>query len=208
MQPAIKELTTQWVRGWAASRGAATPATIDGGFRVDAGPRVRYVLHTYDSKTLGRLGRELTEPGTDIKIVGPTRELRAALPDGWTMYPPCTLMTTAFTHRDVVLPQPYTSRIKHDGCALLGLILSGGEVVSSGRLAMTGRYGIIDQVWTRPAYQRRGLGRQLMTILGNRAADLGRNAGLLSATDDGRALYERLNWTARGEIAGAVRGAQ
>ena len=74
------------------------------------------------------------------------------------------------------------------------------------RRARSGRYGVVDQVWTRPADRRRGLGTLLMTMLGNRAVSLGLTTGVLSATDDGRALYRSLGWAVRGALAGAFRG--
>ena len=185
------------------------PVAIAGGLRIDLGQPgrpARYVLHTYDQAMLAHLGQGLTAPGTEIKIVGDTGTLRTALPDEWTMYPPCDLMSSAFTYREVDLPAPYTARIVKDGGALLGLIFDiDGDIASSARLAPSGRYGVIDQVWTRPPHRRRGLGTSLMTLLGNRAANAGLTMGLLSATDDGRALYRTLGWTSHGELAGAVR---
>jgi len=77
--------------------------------------------------------------------------------------------------------------------------------VSSARLAACGEYGVIDRVRTRPADRRRGMGRAVMTMLGNRALDEGLTTGLLSATTDGKALYAALGWAVRGELAGAFR---
>jgi len=207
--PEIAELTSAWVHGWATSRSRPAPIAIAGGLRIDLGQPdrpARYVLHTHDPETLARLGHGLTAPGTEIKAVGNTGALRTALAHDWTMYPPCALMTSTFTQAEVELTAPYAARIGNDGGALLGLIFdTDGDIASSARLAPFGRYGIIDQVWTRPPHRRRGLGSSLMTMLGNQALSQGLTTGVLAATDNGRALYRTLGWTARGELAGAFR---
>lgn len=181
---------------------------IPGGFRLDVGSAkhpVRYVLHTYD-RGLADLGRELVAAGTEVKVVGATASLRAALPDDWSMYPPNNLMTVAFTRAAAAVPAPYSARIDTDGAATAGVVLDGdGDIASSARLAPSGRYGVIDQVWTRRAHQRRGLGTALMAMLGNHALDAGLTTGLLSASAEGQALYAALGWALHDELAGAVR---
>ena len=205
----LTELTVAWVYGWTISRGTPPPVAVVGGVRVDGGQPgnpTRYVLHAYDRRRLALLGRDLIAPGAEIKILGNTAALRAALPEDWSMYEPCHLMTVAFTHSRAEVPVPYAARIVVDGAALVGLIFDGNsEVASSAQLAPSGRYGVIDRVWTRPPDQRRGLGTALMAMLGNRALDAGLTTGLLSATADGRALYSALGWTVCGELAGAFR---
>jgi predicted GNAT family acetyltransferase len=152
------------------------------------------------------LGRELTWPGTEIKALGDSAALRSALPDDWSMYDPCDLMTATFKHGGAAVHEPYVARIVEDGATLVGLVFDdNGDTVSSARLAPSGRYGVIDKVWTKPAHQRRGLGTILMTKLGNRALDSGLTTGLLSATADGRALYSALGWTVVENLAGAFR---
>ncbi len=203
------ELTIAWTHGWAVSRGASRPVTIDGGVRIDfpqSGHLARYVLHTYNTQRLVQLGRELTHPGTEIKIVGSTASLRAALPDEWSMYPPNHLMTAAFVQGVVELPAPYTHKIVVDGAVTIALVLDrDGEIAARARLAPSGRYGVIDRVRTHESHQRRGLGTAIMMLLGNRALDAGLTTGVLSATIEGRALYEALGWTAHVEVAGAFR---
>jgi len=205
----IAELTSAWAHGWATSRGRPAPIPIAGGLRIDLGPPdkpARYVLHTHDPEMVARLGHGLTAPGTEIKAVGNPEALSTALAHDWTMYPPCDLMTSTFAQAEVDLTAPYTARIDNDGGALLGLIFDAdGDIASSARLAPFGRYGIIDQVCTRPPHRRRGLGSSLMAMLGNQAVGLSLSTGVLAATDNGRALYRTLGWTTRGELAGAFR---
>lgn len=205
----LAEMVSAWVHGWAISRGTSMPVAIADGLRVDLGPSgqpARYVLHTFDHRRVAALARELTLPGMEIKTLGDSAALRSVLPDDWSMYDPCDRMTAAFTHGAAEVHVPYVARIVEDGATLVGLVLDGdGDKVSSARLAPSGRYGVIDRVWTQPAHQRRGLGTVLMTKLGNRALDSGLTTGLLSATADGRALYSALGWTVVHQLAGAFR---
>ena len=205
----LAELTTAWARGWAVSRGRPSPVAVPGGWRITVDrPRKisRYVVAAGDWPAAAVLGRELTVPGTEIKIAGAAACLRRALSPEWSMYDPHHLMTVAFTRGGAEVPPSYTARIARDGAALLGSIHDrAGDIASSARLAASGRYGVIDRVRTRPADQRRGLGRAVMTVLGNRALADGLTTGLLSATADGRALYSALGWGVRGELAGAFR---
>jgi hypothetical protein len=199
------ELVTAWAYGWATSRGTATPVPIAGGLRIDCGDSARYVLHELD-RTVAAFSRDLTVPGTEIKVLSRTAALRSALGDDWSMYDPCHLMTRTLTYGPAEVRSPFAARIQQAGPTLIAAILDrDGDVVSSGRLAAAGRYGVIDQVWTRPTHQRRGLGTIVMAMLGNRAVDAGLTTGLLSATADGRALYSALLWTVVGELAGARR---
>lgn len=205
----LAELTDAWAHGWSLSRGTTPPVAITGGLRIDIDPArniARYVLQPYDWQRAVALGRELIAPGTEIKIVGATRTLRETLQSHWTMYDEHQLMTVSFTRGVAQTPPSCTARIVDDGGALLGTIRDGnGDIVSRARLAASGRYGVIDRVRTRAADQRRGMGRTVMTMLGNRALDEGLTTGLLSATISGRALYSALGWEIRGELAGAFR---
>jgi len=205
----LAELTNAWAHGWSVSRGTTPPVAITGGLKIDIDQTrniARYVLEPYDWQRAAFLGRELTTPGTEIKIVGTADSLRESLTNGWTMYDVHHLMTIAFTRGVAEPPPSCTARIVNDGAALLGMIGdSNGDIVSSARLAASGQYGVIDRVRTRAADQRRGMGRAVMTMLGNRALDEGLTTGLLSATADGRWLYSALGWTIRGELAGAFR---
>ena len=203
------ELTTVWARGWAVSRGKAPPVAVNGGLMInidEPGRKARYVLDPGNWQSAALLGRAVTAPGTEIKMVGATADLRKALTGDWTMYAPGQLMTVSFTRGVAEVPSWCTAQIVADGGALLGLIRDrAGDVVSRARLAACGHYGVFDRVRTRPAEQRRGLGRAVMTMLGNRALEEGLTTGLLSATAEGRALYSALGWAIRGELAGAVR---
>jgi hypothetical protein len=132
--------------------------------------------------------------------------LREALPTDWTTVDPHHLMTGMFTPGVAELPPSYTTRVVEEGGVLIGSVRdSAGDLASSARLAACGRFGVLDRVRTRAADQRRGLGRAVLTALGNRALAEGVTTGLSSATAEGRALYSALGWAVSGELAGAFR---
>jgi GNAT superfamily N-acetyltransferase len=198
------DLIAAWASGWAVSRGAPPPTGIDGGWRIE-GDRTRYVLETDNWCLATELGHAAID-GTEIKVAGDTGRLRSALPTTWTMYPANHMMTTTFTHGAPTVPASCTAQVEPDGAAFRATIHdSSGEIISTGRLAPHGSYGIIDRVRTGTGHQRRGLGRAVMTLLVNRALDEGLTNGLLSATAEGRALYVALGWRVRSEVAGAFR---
>ncbi|MFG2011394.1 GNAT family N-acetyltransferase [Micromonospora sp. NPDC048868] len=201
------ELVMAWGRGWAVSRDTPTPVAVPGGFRIDVGRpghRVRHVLHTYDADSLGRLGRELTEPGTWIKVSGDRAGLRAALPDAWTLDIAGHLMSAPLTPGAAEPPAPYATRVVAEGGVVVATVLDAyGHRAAIGRLAAAGEFGIVDQVETEPAHRRRGLGSVVMRALCDHAARLGMRTGILVATDEGRALYRALGWTARSDLSGA-----
>ncbi|GAA1413133.1 hypothetical protein GCM10009662_56760 [Catellatospora coxensis] len=204
---ALPDLMMAWGLGWAGSRGVPRPVILPGGFRADVGlrgHRVRYVLHTWDVEMLAALDRQVAAPGTWIKVSGRGADLRRALSAGWTMDDTGYLMSVPFAADAVDTGTPYEIRVATAGDVVVATVLDGaGATAASGRLAPAGEFGIIDQVETAPAHQRRGLGTAVMRTLSDHAARNGMSTGLLVATDDGRHLYRSLGWRVRSEIAAA-----
>jgi GNAT superfamily N-acetyltransferase len=79
-----------------------------------------------------------------------------------------------------------------------------GVLAASGRAALTGGFAVFDKIITDPAHQRRGLGRFVIGVLGERARTLGAARGVLVATPEGRALYEVLSWRFEGRMETVV----
>lgn len=204
----VAKLIMSWGVGWTVSRGTPAPVPVPGGFRVDVGlpgHRVRHVLHTWDADSVGRLAGQLTTPGSWIKVAGDRAGLRAALPPGWRLDIPGYLMTAPFTADPVdPVPPPYRVEVGADGGAVVATVRDAhGGPAASGRLGAAGEYGVIDQVLTDPTHRRRGLGSVVMAALRRHAVRRGGRTGVLVATDDGRALYERLGWVVCTGVSGA-----
>ena len=203
------ELIIEWARGWSLSRGTPPPTAAGAGVRIalrHPDGAARHVLPAVDRIQLVRLADRLTRAGCEIKVLGTSTALSTLLDSGWTSYAACELMTTPFARSQVTLPAGYTGRIARDGAVAVALISSPtGEIVSSGRLAPMGRYGVVDRIETRAPHRRNGLATAVMALLCNWAVNSRLRTGLLSATSEGQTLYRNLNWITHGEIAGVLR---
>lgn len=71
---------------------------------------------------------------------------------------------------------------------------SGERVASAGTIGILDTYATFDAVETSPGFQRRGLGRHVMSVLTAYALESGARTGVLAATAQGRPLYESLGW--------------
>lgn len=194
-------------RGWAVARGVPDPVEIPGGFRADVGRRghrVRYVLHTWDTTVIENLTEQVTATGTWIKVSGGATDLQRALSAHWTMESAAYLVRARFAVGTDDPPSPYQTRVSMEGDVVVATVVDAtGIAAASGRLASAGEYGVIDQVETAPAHQRRGLGTIVMRTLSDQAARIGLGTGILVATEDGRHLYRTLGWTVQSEITAA-----
>ena len=115
------------------------------------------------------------------------------------------LMSATFPSRAAPpAPPTYTTRVAAHGEVIVASIVDDtGDVAASGRLAVAGSAGVIDQVETAVGHRRRGLGTVIMNLLSHHAAGLGLHRGVLVATDSGRDLYRTLGWKSCSPIAAA-----
>ncbi|OYY70959.1 MAG: hypothetical protein B7Y47_08450 [Sphingomonas sp. 28-63-12] len=77
------------------------------------------------------------------------------------------------------------------------LIDQDGTEAARGRLTLIDGWALHDTIVVAKSYRRQGLGSAIMAALANQAQASGVRRGLLNATVAGRALYQRLGWTAR-----------
>jgi len=83
------------------------------------------------------------------------------------------------------------------------IIAPDGDVAASGCAAETADVFIYDRIETAQEHRRKGLGVAVMAALGS-ARRSSAAAQLLSATEDGRMLYEKLGWTVLFPLATAA----
>lgn len=85
-----------------------------------------------------------------------------------------------------------------------GRIVAGGGVLISSWPARPGdpntRRAPILNVYTEPEFRRRGLARQLMSLIINWLKDEGLSTVYLHASDDGRPLYESMGFAPTNEM--------
>jgi GNAT superfamily N-acetyltransferase len=72
--------------------------------------------------------------------------------------------------------------------------------VDGGRAIRSGEQGLVINVYTEPAYRRRGLAERVMRALLAWSETRGLASVILHASDDGRPLYERLGFAATNEM--------
>lgn len=197
------QIVTDWVWGWALSRGTPDPVEEPDGYRIDVGlpeHRVRHVLLEPGSARLRAAG--ITEPGTWLKVCG---SLDRPMDSRWTVSPPEYLMSIELgAHPAVTPPAHYTVDVHSTGDVHDAVVrTTGGEHAATGRVAVRRRAAVIDMVETDPAHRRRGLGRVVMSELSRIASERGAVRAVLVATEAGRALYEQLGWTVESPITAA-----
>lgn len=203
-------LVEAWTTGWTLSRGVDAPIRVAGGHRIlvgEPGHAERYVFPALDAAALSALAARITAPGIFLKAFCAPEALLAAIDARWSPQAPGDMMAVDL----VAVPPPaapaagYGLDLRAEGAVLAVEIHdAGGGLAASGRAALTGGFAVFDKIITDPAHQRRGLGRVVMSILGERARALGASQGVLVATPEGRALYEVLGWRFEGRMETVV----
>ena len=106
-----------------------------------------------------------------------------------------TLMSVVLTPMDVPAPDSeFTSRWDIQGNSVKLSLAANGRVAAEGTVGVLGKEAVYDAIETMPGFQRRGLGRCVVSMLTSYALDHGAKHGVLAATSQGRMLYESLGW--------------
>ena len=80
-----------------------------------------------------------------------------------------------------------------DAISLAHIRAEDGSIAASGHAVEVGGVFVFDRIVTEPAHRRRGLGRAIMSALGDRQRS-GSARRVLVATEDGLELYKSLDW--------------
>lgn len=192
MEYDVAAIAGSWAAGWAVSRNTAAPVDRPYGWVIDLGPPdhpQRHVIVHGDATVLRALDGATRTPGACLKVCAPAVDVVPHLGSHWQIQPPEYLMTVTLNEG---------TESVHDGYELaitgLGDITEAeyrnnqGELAARGRVARSGEFAIFDQIVTEPGHQRKGLGRSIMTVLGNASLAQGASTGVLVATEQGRAL--------------------
>ena len=189
-------LVEAWLTARSISRGLPWPVADRGGLRVDSGQPVEKARYIFvePGEGLRRLGEETDEPFVAIKLCRPAAELMRLLPDRWQLVSDHFMLVWDEPSAAAPLPAGYAIRFENDGQTIVATIVDAtGELAAVGRAVEHGGAFIFDQIQTEEAHRRRGLGSALMgALLSARKSTASRP--ILTATDDGRALYHRLGF--------------
>lgn len=200
-------LMAAWLAARSLSRGLPAPVFEHGGVRVDTGhpDELRRYVFTEPCDGLRDLGLTIASPSVPLKLCRPADELLALLPDRWTISSRSWVMgRDTIPAAEPVVPAGYKLTIEGDGPIWSARITdNSGALAASGYAVEQGGVLIYDRIRTEPAYERQGLGRALMTALGERRRDPA-SREILTATAPGRALYLQLRWCDLADYSTAV----
>lgn len=206
----IPELVRTWASGWAISRHTPTPVAKPWGVYIEVGrpDQVgRHVLPEANELAVRAAAASVTVPHTWLKVPMDPEEVGRRLPAGWVVDKGETghLMATDLRITAPTAPEGYTATVEtRDGVTRVQLRDTEGELSAQGQMAVLGRATVIDRVTTEQAHRRRGLGAFVMRTLADHAVADGATLGVLGATDEGRALYETLDWKTYAPLAACI----
>ena len=205
----VPEQTRSWVTGLALARRGPAPVEVPWGLRVDTGrsrERVRHVLLRTDEAAVRAAAAGAADvPYTWIKAFVAPGQVAAWLGPAWQSGGPEFLMTADLRGSAPQVPGGYAvSAETGDGVTHVRVHTADGEVAAAGYAAVVGAVAVIDRVATDPAHQRRGLGTLVMRALAVSAVEAGARTAVLTATVEGRALYESLGWRMCAQLANFV----
>jgi len=200
-------LVLAWQVAHSIARGSPAPVPDREGYRVDTASEseVKRWIFPRLCEGVRAVGREITAPRHYVKVCVSDEALASALPAHWQVQPPGFFMTTAMVYSDSTpLPDGYRMELHHAGPVTRARIIAlDGDVAASGCAAETAEVFIYDRIETSQEHRRKGLGVAVMAALGS-ARRSSAAAQLLSATEDGRMLYEKLGWTVLFPLATAA----
>ncbi|MGW3010120.1 GNAT family N-acetyltransferase [Streptomyces sp. NPDC001219] len=206
----IPELVRTWVSGWAVSRRTPRPAELPWGLYIEVGRPGqvgRHVLPEARESAVREAAASVTVPHTWLKVPREPAEVNRWLPAGWVVDKEETghLMATDLRVTTPTVPAGHTADVTtRDGVTYVQVRDTAGELAAKGQMAVLGQAAVIDCVTTEAAYRRRGLGAFVMRTLADHAVSEGAALGVLGATDEGRALYETLDWKAYAPLAACI----
>ncbi|MFC9882133.1 GNAT family N-acetyltransferase [Streptomyces libani] len=206
----VPELVRTWVSGWAVSRHTPRPAERPWGLYVEVGrpDQVgRHVLPDAHELAVREAAASVTVPHTWLKVPMDPEGVGRWLPAGWVVDKGETghLMATDLRATAPRAPEGYTASLEtRDGVTYVQVRDAAGELAAKGQMALLGKATVIDGVTTERAHRRRGLGAFVMRALADHAVTEGAALGVLGATDEGRALYETLDWKVYAPLAACI----
>ena len=193
------EYVDGWVDGWTRSRETPRPEPVDGGWYVATRSATEHGRFVLSEPTPGRLAAIVEEeqpPRTGVKLPGDPEEWLPRFGEGWEPDHVGWFMTRALGQPPGRQP-PTGFEVTVDAqprLVVARVLAPEGNEVASGRMGLGASYAVADQIVTDERHRRLGLGTVVMAALERYAIEAGLERAVLGATDDGRALYERLGW--------------
>jgi len=194
----VKKLAMRWLEGWSAATGH--PWTVeDDVVRIEAlmaSRRFEYLLVEPNDQEFDAITALIGGDSRDVVTVFTKRPEHYLVPHAGLVVDRDdeALMTCPLERTDMPSPAGFETQWDDQGDHVNLRIIYGNELAAVGNLAIVDHDAIFDRIETMPRYQRRGLGRFVMSALTNWALDRGANLGVLAASADGQSLYQTLDW--------------
>jgi GNAT superfamily N-acetyltransferase len=191
-------LLAAWVHGRSIARGLPQPIPDHGGLRVDTGlpAEARRYVFPGPLPCIREIALSNLEPGTFIKMCGPSEELLNLVQPCWVLQPRGYFMTYDGAYESVPIP-PAGYRLEvfiNNAVSVARILTEGGSLAASGYAAEYDGVFVFDRIKTEVTHRRLGLGRILMAALGAMQKSSAARR-VLVATEDGHRLYSKLGWT-------------
>lgn len=197
--PVNPYIVETWLKGWSAARGLPAPARENGVLFVNVGwphQAMRYVFPRPTDK-LRYLAETIVDPWVFLKVCAKPAIVNELLPSRWVIQAPAFMMTCydTMTSSRTALPKGYILDINKEAAVPVVRILTPGHVEAAiGRVVFVDHFAIYDRIETHPDHRRNGLGSIVMKTLEALGIGHGIKKGVLVATVEGKALYEKLGW--------------
>ncbi|MFF2011255.1 GNAT family N-acetyltransferase [Streptomyces sp. NPDC058195] len=207
----LADTVRTWVAGWAVSRRTPPPVERPWGYYIEVADNPaevgRHVLPVAEESLVRDAAAAVAVPRTWMKMPAEPEEIGSWLTPGWVVAREETghLMAIDLTVTEPRTPEGYAVAAEYvDGVVHVHVRDMAGRSAAQGQAAIIGEAAVMDRVVTDEAHRRRGLGSLVMRTLADQAVVRGAYAGVLGATDPGRALYEMLGWKKHSTIAECI----
>lgn len=189
-------LLSAWLSARSIARGLPLPVLDHGGWRVETGlpDELRRHVFARPDQAISTLASTISSPHILIKLCGTGEQLLQLLPPRWQLLQNRFFMTHEGTLAAPGLPAGYRlDVVTTNAISVAHIRAEDGTIAASGHGVEYGGVFVFDRIVTEPAHRRRGLGRAIMSALGDRQRS-GSARRVLVATEDGLELYKSLDW--------------
>lgn len=190
-------LIRAWLCARSVARGLPQPVPDHGGLRVETGSKeeLRRFVFAAPVEGLRVLGNEIAEPRILIKLCAGPDALSTLLPPRWRVHASGYVMTRADGPQErAPIPAGFAIEATASGDrTFVRVVTRDGQLAASGYAVERDGVFVYDRIRTEKSFRGLGLGRALMTKLGQ-ARRSPASQEVLVATEAGRRLYATLGW--------------
>ncbi|MEV4886272.1 GNAT family N-acetyltransferase [Chitinophaga ginsengisegetis] len=197
--PVNPYMVETWLKGWSAARELPAPDRENGVLFVNVGWPQQAMRYVFPSPTdqLKYLAETIVDPWIFLKVCAKPEIVTGLLPPRWVIQAPAFMMTcnAPMTSPGTALPKGYILDINKEATVPIVRILTPEHAEAAvGRVVFVDGFAIYDRIETHPDHRRKGLGSIVMKTLEALGTARGIKKGILVATIEGKALYEKLGW--------------